>query len=122
MALPEEEGKNEEMKQDVALGDYAYITVRLNMNDGKSGITIYKKPYNNDKYGSAFLDCQEWEELSKQIGELARSATDIDPSNGGGGGGGKGGGSGSSGKSGGGDAVAADGGDSQPSYPTQLLY
>ena len=123
MASAEEEKKNEEMKQDVALGDYAYITVKLNMNDGKSGITMYKKPYNSDKYGSAFLDCHEWEELSNRISELARVAADIDPINGSGGGGGsgKGGGSSSSGGSGGSDAVAADDSNSQPSYPTQLL-
>ena len=101
MAIP---GGEEEMKQKISLGDYAFVSVRLNLDDGKSGISIYKKPYNSDHYSAINLDVLEWNELAHQIGSLADSATDMD-----------------AGADGNANSEVASSSASTPSYPSKLL-
>ena len=98
MSLP---GSEDEMKQKIALGDYAYVSVRLNLDDGKSGISICKKPYNSDVFSVVTLDVQEWSELAHQMESLADSASEMDA---------------------GADAAAVTGESASPtSYPSKLL-
>ena len=68
---------DEEMKQSVSLGPYAHVMVRLNLDDGRSGITIFKKPFNSNDFTSMPLNVSEWEELDGQIVSLADSANEM---------------------------------------------
>ena len=68
---------DEEMKQSVPLGPYAHVMVRLNLDDGRSGITIFKKPFNSNDFTSMPLNVAEWKEVDGQIVSLADSASEM---------------------------------------------
>ena len=68
---------DEEMSQSINLSHYAHVMVRLNLGDGKSAITIFKKPFNQNEFTSMPLDVAEWKQLNDSIDSLADAANDM---------------------------------------------
>ena len=60
------------MKNKIDLSDYAHVTILLNLYDGQSGVSITKKPYGKSMNDVAYLNLDEWKELSKNVGNQTR--------------------------------------------------
>ena len=69
--------KMETMKNKIDLSDYAHVTILLNLYDGQSGVSITKKPYGKSMNDVAYLDLDEWKELSKNMLEIKRAAREM---------------------------------------------
>ena len=67
----------ETMKNKIDLSDYAHVTILLNLYDGQSGVSITKKPYGKSMNDVAYLDLDEWKELSKNMLEIKRAAREM---------------------------------------------